>query len=140
MKSDIVFLTNDQDLKAYWPLARPLLEKCVLKAVHGEYTVDDIKKLVSRQRAMIAMGFLDGKPAVALAIEWLIYPQLKVANIMALGGRDLMVLADIYWDDILKMLKSIGMQAVQCSCSRSMERFLRPFGFAEVYRDLRINL
>lgn len=140
MKSDIIFLTNDHDLQAYWLLARPLLEKCVLKAVHGEYRVEDIKKFVSRQRAMIVLGFLDGKPAVALAIEWLIYPQLKVANIMALGGRDLMVLADIYWDDILKMLKSIGMQAVQCSCSPAMERLLTPLGFAEVYRDLRINL
>lgn len=137
----IVFLTDEVILQKYWADAKPLFEKCVIKAVHGEYNVEDIANLVRQDKAMVILTYIDGKPSVALAIEWVIYPRLKVANVMALGGTQLMLNADSYWDKLKRALKSAGMEYVQCSCSPAMARMLSSkFAFEETYREMRLKL
>ena len=137
----IVLLTDEIELQQFWADAKPLLEKCVIKAVHGEYNTEDVAKLIRDNRAIVFLTYIDGKPSVALAIEWVIYPRLKVANVMALGGSQLMLNADSYWEKIKRVLKSAGMKYVQCSCSPAMARMLSSkLGFEEMYREMRLKL
>ena len=141
MTIHVVFLTDETSLQRYWADAEPLLEKCVIKAVHGEYNSEDIAELVRRDRAIVILTYIDGKPSIALAIEWVLYPRLKVANVLALGGSQLMLNADSYWDKVKRVLKSAGMQYVQCACSPAMARMLSSkLGFEETYREMRLKL
>ena len=118
-----------------------MLQKCVTKAVHGEYEVDDIYQLVKEQRGFVIYVFWRGEPSVALAVEWVLYPRMKAVNIMALGGKHLIPSAAVFWARILKMLKSVGIEYVECSCSEAMARMLTSkLNFQRTYEFLRLKL
>ncbi len=141
MNDKILFLQSESELKPFWKEVKPLLQKCVTHAVHGEYVVEDIYQMVKEQRAFVIYSFWDGQPSVALAVEWVIYPQMKAVNIMALGGKHLIPSAEVFWARILNMLKSVGIEYVECSCSEAMARMLTSkLNFQRTYEFLRLKL
>lgn len=141
MDDKILFLQSEDELKPFWPEIKPMLQKCVTKAVHGEYEVDDIYQLVKEQRGFVIYVFWGGKPSVALAVEWVFYPRMKAVNIMALGGKHLIPSAEVFWTRILNMLKSVGIEYVECSCSEAMARMLTSkLNFQRTYEFLRLKL
>lgn len=141
MKDQIYFLQSEEELKPFWTKVKPLLQKCVTKAVHGEYEADDIYQIVKEQRGFIIYIFIEGEPSVALAVEWVLYPRMKAVNIMALGGKHLIPSAEVFWARILNMLKSVGIEYVECSCSEAMARMLTSkLNFQRTYEFLRLKL
>ena len=141
MNNQIFFLQSEEELKPLWADIKPMLQKCVSHAVHGEYEVDDIYQMVKEQRAFLIYAIWNGKPSVALAVEWVIYPRMKAVNIMALGGKHLIPSADVFWARILNMLKSVGIEYVECSCSKAMARMLTSkLNFQRTYEFLRLKL
>ena len=141
MNNQIFFLQSEEELRPLWESVKPLLQKCVAHAVHGEYEVEDIYQMVKEQRAFVIYSLWNGEPSVALAVEWVIYPRMKAVNIMALGGKHLIPSAGVFWERILNMLKSIGIEYVECSCSEAMARMLTSkLNFQRTYEFLRLKL
>lgn len=48
-----LLLSTQEHFETYWPLARPLIEKCVRRAMHGEITVDDMRALAQQQQLYV---------------------------------------------------------------------------------------
>lgn len=119
---------------------RPMLERCVVKACHGEYLVDDIANMILKGDAIGVLWLVDGEPSLALAIEWVIYPQMRTANVMALGGKRLHFHAKRFWPMLLDALRQVGISYVECCCSKGMQKMLEKISFKETYRVLRLKL
>ena len=77
------------DVADVWPDVAPLFEKVVEKAVHGEFTVDDLFRLAKAGRITVGLAREDdgGKtPVMAVAFEFRRYPSATAVNVLAMGG------------------------------------------------------
>jgi len=85
----------------YWTATKPLLEKCVKRAMHGEMTIDDIYNAALQGKMYIFVVKCDKtitkSVKLALVLEIIHYPKLPAMNIVALGGSDLDALHAKYW-------------------------------------------
>lgn len=124
-------------VERWWNEAEPLIEKCVQKAVHGEYTAADIKELLEHGRMTALLVFEGEKPIFVCVFELLVYPRKTAVNICCVGGKKVLQCFEHYRKYLFEYWKSCGAAEVQAQVSPAMERLLRPAGFAEVYRTVR---
>ncbi len=123
-----------------WDVVGPLVDKCVKKAVHGEYTSADIRELLEHERMTALLVSEDGQPIFVCVFEFLFYPRKTVVNICAVGGRKILECLNYYRKYLLEYWNSAGATEVQAEVSPAMERLLRPAGFREVYRTVRMEI
>ncbi len=134
-------LVNAQLVELYWPTIRPLLDRCVREAMHGELEVDDIKALALAGQLVI-MVFTDGKMGVHLAvvIEPINYPKLPGINIVAMGGTNFGLIQKKYWTYFKGWAMMNGAKMIEASVSPAMARILRKYGYVEEYTHVRCRL
>ncbi len=134
------FITSPELLEQKFHLAAPLLQPVIDQAARGEFTVEDIRRMTSEGRVITAVVEQDGEAVLALAFEFVHYPQTLAVNIMALGGKDLGKAADEFWDTLRDWFRSAGATVIEASCSDAMARLLGRYGFENVYRVVRAGL
>jgi hypothetical protein len=135
-----VQLVNAQLVEQYWPQIRPLLDRCVKKAMHGELEVDDIKALALAGRLVI-MVFTDSVTVhLAIAIEPVDYPRLPGINIIAMGGTNFGLIQNKYWTYFKGWAMMNGAKMIEASVSPAMARILRKYGYVEEYTHVRCRL
>ena len=136
-------IRNEGDLEKWWQHAAPLLEKCVKKAVRGEFSVEDIRKMIL-DGWCVGLYIHEGQlPVFAAAIEIVPYPSgLTIGNVMAVGGRDIGMAIRDFLPAACEWMKRCGCTEVECSVSPAMERLLSRYrdGWKETYRVLRKEL
>ena len=128
-----------------WGQIGPLLDKCVKKAFHGESTADDIRALVERGDAILAVGFGEsGTVDIVAAMEPVYYPRMRTINVFALGGRTAGVMARLHETGFIDALKGWakenGFDAMDAWTSLPMARFINRFGFEPKYIHNRVML
>jgi hypothetical protein len=134
-------LCTTERLLELWPQIRPIFERCCNEAAQGELDVDDIFNFAVTGRGFIFVERLDDVVTVALGIEFIPYPRMKVANVFALGGKQLLSAKTRYWKVVTEWLKANGCVAVEASVSEPMAKLLeKRFGFKQVYRQVRLPL
>ena len=133
----------DKDrLEKLWVQVQPLFDKCIKKAMHGEFGAFDLKQRALEGKAHIFVA-VDEQDVVqlAVAIEFVMYPKLNVANVMALGGSHLLEHSDSFFDGVKWWLKLSGIKVLDAMVSDSMYKILtHKFGFARVYHHVRLQL
>lgn len=142
-----VNLVTTEAIESFWPRVRPLLERCVNEAMHGELLVDDIKQL-ALNRQITLMVFTDdvtatnpaGKVHLAVAVEPMAYPRLPGVNILAMGGSNFGLVQKKYWEYFKGWVKLNGAQMIEASVSPAMERILRRYGYVKTYSHVRCKL
>ena len=134
------FLTSPALLADKFHLAATLLQPVVDQAARGEFTVDDIRRMTEEGRAITAVFEKDGRAVMALAFEFVHYPQTLAVNILALGGSNLDDVAAEFWATLKNWCKRAGATTIEASCSDAMARLLGRFGFEPVYRVVRTEL
>jgi hypothetical protein len=134
-------------LEAFWPLARPLLDRCVREAMHGEFEVDDLHRLALEGKVVIFVFTNDRtgtnpqrEVALAFAAEPVMYPRLPAINILAMGGKGFDVLQKKYWDYVKGWAFMNGARAIEAWVSPAMQRVLSRWGYKPIYTHLRCDL
>lgn len=141
-----MLLTHENQFNMYWPLAEPLLERCVVGATEGEYTVDDLHRMVMENRANMFVCTSDRSTTdpelsinLAFIVEPVIYPQLNAVNILAIGGHNLRSQRK-FWDYFKGWAFMNGASTIEASLSPAMMRILSSWGFRPVYTHARCDL
>lgn len=141
---DALLLSTKEHFDKYWPAAKPLIEKCIKKSMHGEITIDDIYNLALQGKFYVFIAKCDKTmvPSVrlALVLEIVNYPRLPALNILALGGTDLQPLYEKFWKKLCGWAYMNGVRAIEGWVSPAMERVISRYGFKHVYTHMRLNL
>jgi len=141
---DALLLSSKEQFDKYWPYAKPLIEQCIKKSMHGEITIDDIYNLALQGKLYVFVAKCDRTmvPSVrlALVLEIVNYPRLPALNILALGGTDLHLLYEKFWKKLCGWAYMNGVRAIEGWVSPAMERVISRYGFKHVYTHMRLNL
>jgi hypothetical protein len=139
-----LLLSTKEQFDMYWPSTKPLLEKCVKRAMHGELTIDDIHQAALQAKMYIFVVKSDKtitkSVKLALALEIVPYPQLRAMNIVALGGTDLDALHEKYWKMLCGWAYMNSVRYIEGWVSPAMERVISRYGFKPVYTHMRLEL
>lgn len=136
----VTFITSAAMCDEKFAMAKPLLQPVIEQAARGEFTVADIERMTRQGRAITAIAQVDGLPVMAMAFEFVHYPQQLAVNVMALGGRGLDFVAEQFWQEFRTWCKSAGATVIEASCSDAMARMLQRYGFDCAYRVVRAPL
>jgi hypothetical protein len=139
-----LLLTTKEQFDKYWPRTRQLIEKCVKRSLHGEFTADDIYQLALQQKVFIFIVKNDSciQPDVklAVALEMVTYPRLPAMNIIALAGSELDVFYEKFWKKLCGWAYMNGIRAIEGWVSPAMQRVVSKYGFKHVYTHMRLDL
>lgn len=121
-----------------WPLVAHEVERVVQKAVHGEFTTEDVADLVKKGSAFAAF-VRDGQDVLIVCVwEMIYYPRMTAANIMCLGGKDVKGMWAEFGKAMKVTWKLMGASSVECSVSPAMAKVLRRANF--ITRPLYIQM
>lgn len=108
---------------------RGCLERVVAKAVHGEFTVEDVLERIARGQAFGAfVKGEDGEVFIVCVWELVYYPQMTAVNVMCLGGAKTKSSWAAYGPILKKLWKEQGASVMECMTSPAMARLLRRAG------------
>lgn len=105
----------------------------------GELDVNQLRLLAARGDCDLFAIFHDGALAGCFAVEAIQYPNYRVANVIAAGGK--MICNAEFWAEFSIWLKGLGFSKVQCYCRPSVARMInRIEGFRTAYQIVRCEL
>ena len=134
------FITSPDLLAQHFYKAAPLLQPVIDQAGRGEFTVEDIRRLTKQGRAITAIAEEGGVTVMAMAFEFVNYPQYVAVNIMALGGEGVEAVSKEFLETFKAWCRSAGAHVIEASCSDAMARLLSRHEFKSVYRVVRAQL
>lgn len=134
------FITDRALFGQHFHKAAPLLQPVVDHAARGEFTMEDIRSMTEAGRVITAIAEKDGATVMAMAFEFVHYPQTVAVNILALGGRGVDEVAAEFWATFKDWCRSAGATTIEASCSDAMARLLSRHEFKSVYRVVRVEL
>lgn len=129
-----------EEIPEIWQHTEPHFRRVVEKAVHGEFTTDDLKKMAEKGSLYVVLVWEADTVALAMAFEIIRYPRATAANVVAMGGRNMQKAMDAYQGKLAQALRQVGAQWVTCSVSRSMARLCERVGFKTIYQTMRMEL
>lgn len=142
-----VQLANTHLIDAFWPLVKPLFERCIDRAMHNEYNVDHIKQMVLQGKLTVIVitndrtgEHPDRDVQLAIAVEPVTYPKLPAINIMAIGGTRLALLHGKFWDQFKGWAYMNGARAIEAYVQPGMRRIIERWEFKPVYTVMRLSL
>jgi hypothetical protein len=139
-----LLLSTPENFEKYWPLAKPLIEKCIRRAMHGEITIDDIRALAQQQQLYVFVVKYDKTiiPSVKLVVVMDVanYPRLAAMNIFAIAGTDLDYFYRKYWKKLCGWAYMNGVRVLEGWVSPSMERVISRYNFKRAYTLMRYDL
>lgn len=139
-----LLLSTKEHFDTYWSATKPLLAKCIDKAMHGEMTIDDLYNAALAGKVYIFV-FKNDKTItksvkLALALEIVSYPRLPAMNVLSLGGSALDPLYGKFWKMVCGWAYMNGVRVIEGRVSPAMERVISRYGFKPVYTQMRLDL
>lgn len=120
--------------------ALPLLENTV-KHADGDFSADDLERLVQNHKAVLGVVRSDeGEIVLAAVFEFVYYPQRTAINIMALAGHNLILAMDVFGERFREFCRQEGASVIEARCRPAMVRLLSHLGFHSSYQLVRLNL
>ena len=108
---------------------RGCIERVVKHAVHGEYTVDDVRKMLLKGRAFCAYNKDEsGNVEIACVWEMIYYPRTTAVNVLALGGKNTKENWAKYGSILMDLWKKQGADCIECSTTKAVARLLMSAG------------
>lgn len=133
-----LFLTSIELRALYLRQALELLLPVVHEAARGEFTIADIADMAERGRLVVGVGLDEERePRIAIAFEFVNYPQQQAINIVALGGKDMSDFIPPHFEAFKAWAREAGVETIEASCSAAMARMLKPLGFEPTYHVVR---
>jgi hypothetical protein len=139
-----LLLSSKEQADEYWSEIKPLLDRCIDRATHGEFNTQDVYNLLLEGKVFIFIVKSDKtirkSVKLVLVLELAVYPRLTAMNIMALGGTDLEALHEKYWDSLCGWAYMNGVRVIEGMVSPAMKRVISRYGFKPVYTHMRLDL
>ena len=82
-----LYIVPTIQVQRFWHLAEPLLQKALDKG-NGEFTADQLKLLVTQGQQQLLLVMKDEICYVALTVQWVNFPNDRVAYITYIGGKN----------------------------------------------------
>jgi hypothetical protein len=134
-----VKLVGVADLAIYWPACEPLIARG-LEPCDGEANAGHVWADLQAQRAHLLVGVDErGAVHVAIAVQFMPYPNYKVAHVYSIGGRGVIENAQ-HWAAVKAWMKQQGAVKVQGICKPAQARLWQKLGFADTYHMVRQDL
>ena len=131
---------NPKKIDGVWPSIEKLVDRLESKAVHGEFTKEDIKDLAKKGIIGIGGAYDDCGIFMMIAFEDLVYPKAHAVNVLAMAGERLDYFMKLFLPNLKKILKEKGVSWIECNVSNGMERVNKRYGFETVYKNLRLKV
>jgi hypothetical protein len=132
-------LVDVAELAHYWGACEPLIA-AGLAPSDGESSAQHVHSDLQAQRAQLIVG-LDNIMSVvfALVVQFVPYPNYKVAHVYSIGGRGVIDNA-VHWASIKAWMKQHGASKVQGVCKPAQARLWQKLGFTDTYHMVRQDL
>lgn len=132
-------LVHYTSLDSWWPRCKDFLQKG-LEHSENEITLDQIRLLMTKGDVILVVGYTPGKVYGCAAVEFINFPNYRVANVITFGG-DHFLMSDEEFAKFCEILKQFGATKVQAWCRKSAARWLRSrHAFEEKYTIVRKDL
>ena len=110
MKKNL-FVVPTNHIHQYWHLAEPHLKRAI-DVGNGEFSIDQLRQFVSQGNSVLLIIMDDdGKCHCAFTIQWVMYPNDRIAYITYIGGKT----THKCWEQFLTWVKNNGGTKVQGS-------------------------
>lgn len=105
----------------------------------GELDLSQLRMMITGRQADLVLVVDDGALLGAIAIEYVQYPNYRVANFIATGGRRLFAReSDV--SQLKIWLRERGVSKIQGYCPPAVARLWRRLGFHMAYQVVRCDL
>ena len=82
-----LYVVPTNQVQRFWYLAEPLLQKALDKG-NGEFVSGQLKLLLTQGQQQLLLLMKENKCYVALTVQWVNYPNDRVAYITYIGGKN----------------------------------------------------
>ena len=82
-----LYVVPTNQVQRFWYLAEPLLQKALDKG-NGEFVSGQLKLLLTQGQQQLLLLMKEDKCYVALTVQWINYPNDRVAYITYIGGKN----------------------------------------------------
>lgn len=95
-------------VKSMWDDIRPMLDaSCKVNEVcETEIEVDDILVLMAIDQCTVIAVVEDDRPVFVLAIQFMLNAGKRGANVLAMGGTQMLRMKSLYWEHFLAWLRA----------------------------------
>lgn len=136
----LIFLPTQRQISEAWPRIAPLYQVAIDEAVHGEFTLEQLRTMAMGKIALLAYIEDDDQVLMVLAMEMKWYPNMAALNVMAMAGQRMGELFERHSPAIADFARSIGASHFEASGSKAMARMLKGCGWQFVYESVRYKL
>jgi hypothetical protein len=133
-----LFIVPTNHIHQFWHLASPHLQKAIDES-NGEFSIDQLRQFVSQgQSDLLLIMDEDNKCHCAFTVQWINYPNDRVAYITYLGGRT----NSTAWEQFVIWVKNNGGTKIQGSTKKqSIVRLWRmKWGMKPKYQTMELKL
>ena len=132
-----LYIVPTIQVQRFWHLAEPLLQKALDKG-NGEFTADQLKLLVTQGQQQLLLVMKDEICYVALTVQFINYPNDRVAYITYIGGKN----TKAGFEQFKLWAKEQGCTAIQGSTKyKSIEKLWnRLYGYEPKYTLMELKL
>ena len=132
-----LYIVPTIQVQRFWHLAEPLLQKALDKG-NGEFTADQLKLLVTQGQQQLLLVMKDEICYVAFTVQWINYPNDRVAYITYIGGKN----TKAGMEQFKQWVKENGGTSIQGSTKfESITKLCnRLYGFNKKYQLMELKL
>ncbi len=132
-----LYVVPTNQVQRFWYLAEPLLQKALEKG-NGEFTAGQLKLLVTQGQQQLLLAMEQDICYGAATVQWISYPNDRVAYITYLGGKNIKEIAN----EFKEWVKQNGGTSIQCSTKyESIAKLLiKKHGYYKKYQLLELRV
>ncbi|TSP11436.1 hypothetical protein [Cupriavidus campinensis] len=125
-------------LDAIWPEVSPMLA-AALECGDGELDLSQLRMMVANRQAMLILVMENDRIVGVGAVEFIQYPNYRVANFIATGGKQMLISRQEI-DQVRLFMKDMGASKMQGFCPDSVARLWERRGARKAYNLMRWDL
>jgi hypothetical protein len=132
-----LYVVPTNQVQRFWYLAEPLLQKALDKG-NGEFVSGQLKLLLTQGQQQLLLLMKEDKCYVAVTVQWINYPNDRVAYITYIGGKN----TKAGFEQFKTWVRQNGGTAIQGSTKfESIARLWnRLYGYEKKYQLMELKL
>jgi len=133
-----LYQVHPRELPVVWPLAAPLLQKCV--DVDPDFMTIEQVEFAVRTGKMFLLIWDEPDVGItgAAGVEFIDYPQYRVGHGALLGGKG--IVKPHVLQELIAWMKANGATVAQCWCKDELVPMYKKMGMEETHHVMRMKI